>query len=125
MTTARATIDGLYHRVLGFPAVVKSLFSRVFNLQFSGHARRAMLDDRYGNISAPGQVQVTSDNLIEVEVAGGAPSKFVVRIPHDEKCDMVLVVIPEGPERGFVKTVWLNEKSDQHHTLKRHLYRKP
>ena len=46
-------------------------------------------------------------------------SKVVYRVNYSDTHDLIVVVIPE---RWFVKTVWLNAKSDKHQTLNKNRY---
>lgn len=89
-------------------------------LTYGHHARRAAVDDRYGYIQLPEMFTAQGAQLIEVEVAddGKTVIKQVWRKPLDRVRDIVLVITSEG----FVKTVWINLRSDKHRTLDRSKY---
>ncbi len=116
----------LYHKEIGFGKSADSLIGRSFRLQYSGHAKQACLNDRYGVISKPPfNVQVTRDNLIEIETNSfGTPIKFVIRLHYDIRYDIAIVIIPDF-DVGTVKSVWLNDRNDTHKTLNASLYSKP
>ena len=111
--------DGLYHYTIGFPRV--RLPVGLLPLRYSKHAQREMLSDRYAIINPPATLDVGKAKIIELETFRGEAVKFVARIPHSPKHDLVLVVKPDG----FVKTVWLNERNDRHSTLNKSKYLKP
>lgn len=108
----------LYHKDIGIPAgIVGPPVS--MRLQYGNHARQAALDD--GLRAAPRYVP-SGYQLIEVEVTGGRPTKWVIRFPlANDTRDLVLVVTADG----FVKTLWTNDRNDTHKTLKTWLYTKP
>lgn len=89
-------------------------------LKYSNHAINASRDDRYGDIQLPTFIDTNTAKVIEVEIVQDRfLSKVVYRVSYNETHDLVVVVIPE---RWFVKTVWLNAKSDKHQTLNRGKY---
>lgn len=115
----------IYNRAMGagIPAqLLKSIVGLPVKLSYSKHALRAALNDRNGRVaSAPSSIVFTPGNVVEVEAEPSAtsPCKVVVRLPQDSRTDLVLVIIPEfGVLCGFVKTLWLNRKSDNHSTLR-------
>jgi hypothetical protein len=89
-------------------------------LRYSRHAREASETDRFGDIKLPLSFKASEAELIEVELADDCESiiKQVWRQKLDEKRDLVLVLNPEG----FVRTVWINLKTDKHRTLDRGRY---
>lgn len=92
----------------------------VIDLNYSNHALQAANNDRYGNIDLPDSVDTNKAKLIELEVVNNRYlSKIVYRMEYDSEYDICIVIIPE---RWFVKTVWLNRKSDKHRTLDRSKY---
>lgn len=89
-------------------------------LTYSNHALNAAQDDRYGYINLPSYIDTNTAKVIEIEIVQDRfLSKVVYRISYSKTHDLVIVVIPE---RWFVKTVWLNAKSDKHQTLNRSRY---
>jgi len=110
----------LYHREIGFPKNVK-LFTGVFNLSYSFHAKSAANSDIYGLMELPETLDVTTGTPVEIEVENGIVVKSVYRAGYDDELDMVIVL----KSNGFVKTVWFNKKSDKHNTLDHSKYAKP
>ncbi|MCA1800400.1 MAG: hypothetical protein LC650_03825 [Actinobacteria bacterium] len=102
--------DGLYHTDVHLPFTL----SWAAMLNYSRHARNEASRDRYGALSLPRTLSTTEADVIEVEVKDGKPYKAVLRKPHDEKRDLVIVVLLD---RAFVKTVWCNLRTDAHKTL--------
>lgn len=115
----------IYHKDIGFPddLVMPRGFSPVLSLEYSAHARNEAMSDKYGNLQLPQRVDLrVGGTIIEVGAVGNVCSKVVFRMSYDAKRDIVLVIkLPTG----FVKTVWANEKSDQHRKLDRSRYADP
>lgn len=116
--------ERLYHKDIGFPtdASLPRGFSPVVRLNYGGHARQEAMTDRYGDLRLPDVIDIRKGDLFEVGVTGNTVTKMAVRMPYNDKIDLVIVFMPE---RGFVKTVWANEKNDQHRTLNRARYIDP
>lgn len=102
--------DGLYHRDVHLPFRL----SWAAMLNYSRHARHEATRDRYGALNLPRTLSTAEADVIEVEVQNGKPHKAVLRMPHDEQRDIVLVVLLD---RALVKTVWCNLRTDAHKTL--------
>jgi hypothetical protein len=115
-------MTGTYHKDIGFPPTVSMLVGRHFDFTFSGHALHACLNDRYGRFTPPPELTVQLEQIVEIALFKGVIHKVVVRIPHDENFDIVVVFIPEPRGVGFVKTCWLNHKKDDHSTLDKSKY---
>jgi hypothetical protein len=111
----------LYHRDIGLPKdAVKALYGRTINLSYSHHAKLACIHDKYGIINHPPfTIQIKEDNIIELEIKENKIEKLLIRLDYDTDFDILIVFVPDT---GIVKTVWLNEKSDKHFTLKKELY---
>lgn len=90
-------------------------------LCYSQHAIRASLSDRYGEIRILKSITADRFDVVEVETHNGRTVKYVLRGSYNDEFDIVLVIMPATPG-GFVKTVWLNRKSDRHSTLDRSRY---
>jgi len=113
----------LYHKDIGLPKV--SLPTGQFTLDYSSHAREEAVVDRYGNIKLPRVIDTSKAEVIEVETdTSGKVSKVLYRMQLDERRDICMPVIPRGLKL-FVKTVWVNLRSDRHKTLDRSKYAKP
>ncbi len=127
--------DGLYHADIGIPWDLMAPFNGVVHqLEYGQHARKAAITDAVGSLlSAPLSVLINPKNVFEVEVEQGQVVKFCVRLttgftaaPHRGKnpLDLVLVLMPSlRTNRAlFVKTLWLNDRTDSHATLDRSKY---
>ena len=114
-------MSGLFHKEIGFPDV--KLPEGKYELRkYSQHALRAAQDDRYGEAkSLPKSIDMSRADLVEIEVENNKVVKAVVRTDYDNRLDLVIVFMPET-HNNFVKTVWFNEKTDQHRTLQRWKY---
>jgi len=116
-------MDGLYHKDIGFPNV--QMPEGIYKLNYSNHALRAAKDDRYGEAKQlPAHIDMSQVELIEVEVINNKVNKVVVRKDYDKTLDLVIVFMPQTPS-SIVKTIWFNEKSDKHRTLRRDKYNLP
>lgn len=116
--------ERLYHREKGFPQDVNLPrgFSPVVRLRYGGHARQEAMADRYGNLKLPDVIDVRKGDIFEIGVTGNTVTKMAVRMPYDDKIDLVVVFMPAD---GFVKTVWANTKGDTHKTLDLSKYADP
>ncbi len=114
----------LYHSEVFMPAVVqKQLPTGVVIPCYGPHANTAALTDRYGKIHLSPIVSLNGSQLIEAELDGGNNLvKFVVRCHYDETRDIIYVFCPRRGNNVFVKTVWLNLKTDKHRTLDKNKY---
>jgi hypothetical protein len=122
------SVDGLYHRDVGFPKDWKQRLPHGFNpfiirLNYGNHARMAAWDDKYGKINYPYRISFKDDlQIFEIEIQRGTVVKMGVRMSYDKNHDLSIIF---NPQDGFVRTVWLNEKNDTHRTLNTSNYRKP
>lgn len=100
-------------------------------LEYGPHARRAALNDRFGQLaSVPLAHEFTRDEIFEVEVERGEIVKFCARLREGFSAntglqiDLILVCMKSVRTRGalFVKTLWLNLRSDVHRTLDKSKY---
>lgn len=120
--------DGLYNRgAYGLPAGAAEVFAWArAELHYSVHAYAESHADRYGVPALPGSIEVVADDVVEVQVEGGQPVKGIVRFPYDDKLDLVFVLkVLNRPGEFFVKTVWFNQASDKHRSLRLAPYSKP
>ena len=93
--------------------------------KYSQHALRAAKDDRYGEARRlPSYVDMSKADLFEIEVENNKVIKAAVRTDYDDVLDLIIVFMPLTKD-NFVKTVWFNEKTDQHSTLKHWKYNIP
>lgn len=108
----------LYHHTLGFPKHIE-LPTFGYCLQYGTHAREEALQDRFGEITLPNFAELYRAQIVEIGVVNNKLNKIVARQPHCENFDIVIVFLPHN---GFVKTVWLNHKNDNHKTLDKSKY---
>lgn len=113
---------GLFHRDLGFPAVVETLFGKKLTFRFTRHSLRSCLTDSYGTFIPPKEVTVAPGQIVEADTDGATIYKIVLRIPHDEKFDLCIALMPNIGGESLVKTCWLNRVSDRHITLDKSKY---
>lgn len=129
--------DGLYHVETGLPAT-DSVTRQAFGLEYGQHARKAALDDKYGQLtSVPLSHAFTRSEIFEIEVEQGRIVKFAARLGQDCKTfavkqthtarnglDLILVLVPSLRDSNnlFVKTLWLQERNDSHGTLDKSKY---
>lgn len=120
-----------YNVAVCMPAAVASKVKAFGNLplNWTAHARRALLDDRYGHLppgSAPKTLKLDDWQLVEADAVrcrdGSAEVvKFVVRRRVDATRDLVLVIRPwdasASARMGTVVTAWINLTTDVHRTL--------
>lgn len=103
----------LYHTDIFIPTDLKLPKGTIF-LNYSRHAKRAAISDRYGHIPLPDAINLSDYKVIEVEVIEDEVTKVLYRGQLDEERDLCIVLIPSS---SFVKTVWVNLRSDTHRTL--------
>ena len=117
-------MNGLYHKEIGFPNV--KLPEGIYEIKkYSYHAIREAQSDRYGEAKKlPTHVDMSKVDLFEIEVENNKVIKAAVRTHYDDKLDLIIVFMPQT-HNNFVKTVWFNERTDQHRTLNRSAYNIP
>ncbi len=107
----------LFHTTLGIPAtLLRPDHGR--GLTYGVHAL-----DKAQQLSVEDQLPqfLSTHTLIELEVTYGRVSKWVVRVRLDATCDLCLAIT----DTYFVKTVWVNNRTDTHTTLNRSRYTSP
>lgn len=109
----------LYHADIRLPDGFSLPADRV-SLRWGVHADKARTDDRYATIPKFDTIPLAAFNVVEVGLEGRKVAKVVVRGHWTKDLDVVFVLIP-GRE-WFVKTVWINERTDSHGTLDRSRY---
>lgn len=107
----------LFHRDLGFPAVVETLFGKTLTFRFTRHAIRSCLDDRYGTFTPPAKWQIAPGQIVEAESDGAVVYKIVLRVPYNPTFDLCIALLPNTNGDSLVKTCWLNRVTDRHATL--------
>lgn len=114
--------NGTYHRQLG-PLPGKGMWHGILRLVYSEHAIRAASEDRHGSLPLFSSVEFDAAlDVVEVTMENGLPVKAVLRIPLDDKLDLVYVILrPEGGV-ALVKTIWGNLASDGHRILDKSKY---
>lgn len=114
----------------GIPDAIRWKLNETLKLRWSAHARKEAV-----NLATNLDFPTTSFDktylfnrweVVEVEVDdAGNVEKFVTRRQVDFKWSIVLVIMPDGPGNGFVKTCWANLVSDNHRTLDISKFSKP
>jgi hypothetical protein len=61
---------------------------------------------------------IAPGDVVEMEIADGRPTKIVIRQGMTTQVDRVMVLVPAADGWRCV-TVWTNDKSDNHATLRR------
>lgn len=117
--------DGLYHKQLGLPPGVAALWAGDIGLQYGRHAQSEASLDRYGKLPLFPAVEFEAGDVVEIEVRQGEPVKAVLRVPLDDKKDLVYALSLPVRGEAFVRTVWFNDANDSHRTLDRSKYVKP
>lgn len=115
-----------YHVKVSWPKRVKVLLpphGTNIKLNYGSHAKRSAIDDRHGDIYTvlPTNIVISRDTQIfEATLSDNDKVlvKFGVRLRLDDIRDLVMIVMADG----FVKTVWINVRSDKHDTLRKELY---
>lgn len=107
----------LYHKELGIPRSIRSQIRQTGQIvpTYSQHAQTSA---RLRGIVLPRTIDYTKCEPFEIETKrDGTVIKVVYRTgyPADTKCDLILVVHPED---NFVRTVWLNQRDDNHTNLR-------
>jgi len=117
--------DGVYHKTVGGIPCLPADHLGLFALQHAVHAVYAAKTDRYApRFELPTLTEIEQDDIIELEIRDGKIQKIVTRTPHSDGLDITMVL------KGFdlelrstvLKTVWLNQSSDHHRTLRRDRY---
>jgi len=111
----------LYHESIGLPAGFKAP-SHTVALAYTKHASDVMTERGIRQLK---MATLARFKPIEVEVINGRVKKIVFRGNYNETHDIVLVLIPEKRNEYVVKTVWLNEKNDNHSSLNISRYERP
>ena len=114
----------LYHREVYFPEFVKNELRKIQDVRvsYSAHALHQANSDRYGKVSLPTVVPVHNGDVFEVETVGNKINKLCVRFPLKNRPLSIVFVILFDYNRNVVKTVWLNQVTDNHSTLNKGNY---
>lgn len=117
----------LYHRDIGIPGHLLSPLHRKVRLEYSRQAMREAANDKLGVITRPPfELNIRPEFVVEVESLGNvAVTKAVIRVPYEPNRDLILVIIPNGNNTWFVKTLWTNSCTDNHKTLRKQNYANP
>lgn len=109
----------LYHKDLFVPEIVKKQLPQgKFELSYSEHAMQECQDGN-GKIVPPKYLDTQYALPFEFEVNDGKLTKVLYKVGYNLVYNLIIVVIPD---RFFVKTLWLNAKTDHHRTLDKSKY---
>ena len=107
----------LFHSEVFMPAKFNARFETT--LKYGRHAVEAASNDRYGKVDLPAKFDSACATLVEVETDSDSKVlKKVYRVCLDATRDLVMVIQPDG----FVRTVWVNLRTDKHRSLDRTRY---
>jgi hypothetical protein len=112
----------LYHVSIGLPATFRAPVG-THALHYTKHAFAAAQNDRYGVPTLPDRLDPRQARIIEVEMDGYRPVKVLYRLPHCDRFDLCMAVVPGA--KFVVKTIWLQDKKDNHKTLDESRYSRP
>ena len=125
--------DGLYHNSMGFPAGALLPWLGCLRLSHTRHSAEQCLRPECRRwvkggviVMAEGEnLCIETEDIIEVEVAGGVPVKALVRLQYDDISDVCFALC--APDRGVArcKTLWTLNARDNHKTLDLSKYIKP
>lgn len=110
----------MFHKDVFIPAEARAPLHEG-EVKYAQHARNvASGTDSIRAIELPAQFDASKATLVEVEInpESGEIEKQVWRQALDDKWDLCFPMIPGG----FIKTVWLNERTDTHTTLRKGRY---
>lgn len=110
----------LYHVEVGFPAWYRQPTGTI-RPNYGHHSRFEAQVDRYGKVQLPETLDLSACKVIEIGVENGRVAKTLFRTRLDERRDICIVIT----DTGFVKTVWVNLRTDRHKTLDRSRYTVP
>jgi hypothetical protein len=114
-----------YHREIGIPTAYPKMWAGTLALTYSFHARREANADRHRRIPMFPAVEFEAGDVVEVGMKNGLPHCALLRVPLDDRHDIVYVLLrPEG-DAALVMTMWINAANDTHATLKRETYLRP
>lgn len=105
----------LYHADVRLPEGFVAPTHRV-ELKWTRHSDTARMDDRYGEIKRFKTATLGRLEVIEVGMIQGQVAKILFRGRYTDELDVCMVLLP-GKTFWTVKTVWINERSDEHRTL--------
>lgn len=97
------------------PVLAELSLGRV-SLQYSRHALdRAREKDFY--LPRAAGVVIGAGAVVEIERENNKTVKLVTRIGYNTDWDLVMVLVPREPGLFWVKSVWLNQVTDNHASL--------
>jgi hypothetical protein len=116
----------------GFPEDFVPPRGRVYLRTSGTHVQDRAMNSRYlkedeDMLVIPQSVEVTPDEIFEMEMEGGTP-KICVRTDYDgENRDIIYAIRMDGSiadpyDECLLKTMWINLKDDTHETLDRSAY---
>lgn len=114
----------LYHKDIFMPERIKNLGLVSVSLVQTQHALHAANTDRYGEIMVPNLLTFRGRHVVEAETdCSGKVIKLVVRRQYSATLDVCYAIaLMRNSTTVILKTVWLNERNDNHLTLRREAY---
>lgn len=120
--------DGLYNRQIYFPNSVKYLIAKTLSSKYKMYpTEHYLLKAKKLNINSNTYKALLYGEVIEVKILKAEITKLVVRLPnkYDANTDIcgVLAFNKNGNDVFIrVKTVWLNNRFDNHNTIRTEKY---
>lgn len=111
----------VYHKDLYLPQThLKTVIGLKMTLNYSDHAQRACVSDRYGIVKPVNNILLTTANLVELYVNDwNKVFKVLARTQQEENLDSCLVI---NLGESLVITTWLCKREDIHLTLDKSKY---
>lgn len=111
----------IYHKDIFFPeTTLKTVIGRKMMLNYSSHAQRECLNDKYGIVKPIMGIFLTKTNLIELYVNDwNQVFKVLARTPQEDELDSCLII---NLGESLVITNWLCKREDTHLTLDKNKY---
>jgi len=113
----------LYHKDVYLPSeLLEQVPKESIRLKYGTHAKHACKDDKFGRVVGPPQLNPATCDIFELEDRAGKLVKFLARMSYDHRRDITVVIACDKNNEYFVKTLWLNLKTDKHWSLNKKNY---
>lgn len=112
-----------YHKTLGFP---KGLVVPNVSLELKYTKHSLIKQKELRIVHEFRSIRPIRENLIELNYENEVITHMVIRMCYNDSKDIILVLDPNWKtNKAKVITVWLNNKHDQHLSLKKEQYESP
>lgn len=109
----------LYHKDVFFKPAFHNFIAKNITLKFSKHLIERLIERGIDIKKIP--QRISNDPVVvetETTINGDYIVKQLIRYQYSSDYDLVIAVMRDG----FVKTAWLNRKTDTHNTLDKSKY---